>query len=199
MEHVPPKCIFPKRDKFRKNLITVPSCDEHNSKKSKDDELLRHILSSTPGCNELALEIIEHGVMPSFDRRPHIIDTFVPDIAPAQFNEEESATFSVDGERFESSIEAIVRGIFYHEFGKTLTAKLRIAWGVLIYDEKIAPYFKLIQNAESQIHGGYKGDNPRVFQYSIQYSESRTKRLCRMRFYEGHPIYAIWNPKGLIL
>ncbi|MDC5072991.1 hypothetical protein NRA08_18095, partial [Acinetobacter baumannii] len=49
VEHVPPKCIFPESkdlssaDKlldFRKQLITVPSCDDHNGKKSKDDEYL---------------------------------------------------------------------------------------------------------------------------------------------------------------
>ncbi len=44
-EHVPPKCFFPEKkdvghDGFRKNLITVPSCDEHNYQKSDDDEFL---------------------------------------------------------------------------------------------------------------------------------------------------------------
>ena len=45
VEHVPPACLFPeKKDSkdidFRKNLITVPSCEIHNSKKSDDDEFL---------------------------------------------------------------------------------------------------------------------------------------------------------------
>lgn len=44
VEHVPPKCIFPESkdlsstDKlldFRKQLITVPSCDDHNGKNQK--------------------------------------------------------------------------------------------------------------------------------------------------------------------
>src|SRR5690554_7592949 len=44
-EHVPPLCLFPemkdtKGINFRKELITVPSCDLHNSKKSDDDEFL---------------------------------------------------------------------------------------------------------------------------------------------------------------
>ena len=51
-EHVPPQCLFPKMKEidngkdYRKSLIRVPSCDEHNSKKSSDDEYLRNILSS---------------------------------------------------------------------------------------------------------------------------------------------------------
>lgn len=36
-EHVPPKNLFPTDPKYRYNLITVPSCDEHNSKKSDLD------------------------------------------------------------------------------------------------------------------------------------------------------------------
>ena len=41
-EHVPPKCLFPEQKDtgkdYRKNLITVPSCDKHNAGKSCDDE-----------------------------------------------------------------------------------------------------------------------------------------------------------------
>lgn len=36
-EHVPPRNLFPKGQKYRYNLITVPSCDEHNSDKSDLD------------------------------------------------------------------------------------------------------------------------------------------------------------------
>ena len=44
-EHTPPKCFFPKKKDlpsgspdYRKNLITVPSCEKHNTGRSKDDE-----------------------------------------------------------------------------------------------------------------------------------------------------------------
>lgn len=41
-EHLPPRCFFPKG--MRKSLITAPSCDEHNSEKSKEDEYIKSIL-----------------------------------------------------------------------------------------------------------------------------------------------------------
>lgn len=50
LEHVPPKGLFPKigdlppRFNLRKQLITVPSCDAHNSEKTLDDEYLMYIL-----------------------------------------------------------------------------------------------------------------------------------------------------------
>lgn len=44
-EHVPPKCFFPQRKHlpknspdYRQNLITVPSCPEHNNSRSNDDQ-----------------------------------------------------------------------------------------------------------------------------------------------------------------
>jgi hypothetical protein len=43
-EHAPPKCFFPKGN--RENLVTVPSCDKHNSEKSHNDEYMRLIILS---------------------------------------------------------------------------------------------------------------------------------------------------------
>jgi hypothetical protein len=45
VEHIPPKSFFPKNQ--RKNLLTVPSCDEHNQQKSTDDEYVKAILLSS--------------------------------------------------------------------------------------------------------------------------------------------------------
>jgi hypothetical protein len=44
-DHIPPKCFFPKKKHFpnggpdyRRQLITVPACSEHNNSRSSDDE-----------------------------------------------------------------------------------------------------------------------------------------------------------------
>src|SRR6266576_4429106 len=57
-EHVPPKCIFPERkdtggEDLRDQLMTVPSCDEHNTRKSKDDEFLMVSLAGILGNNSI--------------------------------------------------------------------------------------------------------------------------------------------------
>lgn len=56
-EHVPPKCLFPTelRQNLRKDLITVPSCDLHNGKKSDDDEFLMASLAGIIGCNSIGM------------------------------------------------------------------------------------------------------------------------------------------------
>ena len=60
VEHVPPKCLFPEykdtqRD-LRLNLITVPSCDDHNGKKSRDDEFLMVSLAGIIGNNSIGYQ-----------------------------------------------------------------------------------------------------------------------------------------------
>lgn len=193
-EHVPPKCIFPPGPRLRTNLVKVPSCDAHNLRKSKDDELLRHILACAPGNNELALQVVERGVMRAFDRRPHIVDTFLPNLTPIQIGDSESASFTIDIPRFEMSIQAIVRGLFFADTGKKLLVDLRVVWGVLLTpDLSQVPFFEVIERAERSLPPVTRGTNPRVFQYDFNESNSKTVRVCRLRFFEGHPIYVTWK------
>ena len=35
VEHAPPRLFFPEGGEYRKDLITVPSCDLHNAEKSR--------------------------------------------------------------------------------------------------------------------------------------------------------------------
>src|SRR4030081_910056 len=57
-EHVPPRNLFPEAREnggvdYRLNLITVPSCDVHNSAKSDDDEFLMVSLAGIFGSNSM--------------------------------------------------------------------------------------------------------------------------------------------------
>lgn len=192
-EHVPPRCLFPRRPEFRKSLIRVPSCKEHNLRKSKDDELLRSYLTSAPGVNRLALDVFNEGVMPSFVRRPYIVETFMRDLRAVRTPHFETGAYSLDLSRFEHSIGCIVRGLFFAEFHERLTAKLEIVWGVLMSpDLSSAPFFDLIRTWENRFQGGYKGANPEVFRYSFSFHDE-SGGLCRLQFYMGHPIYAVWH------
>lgn len=188
-EHVPPQCIFPKDDEYRKNLIKVPSCDEHNLKKCKSDEYLKFILTSAGGMNELAGSIFGNSVMRMFDRRSHLIDRFIPNLQPIA----ETAGFTLDFPRFESSIAAIARGLFFNETGNKLKCNVRVAWAnMLKADYSSAPYLEIVRYA-ARVPASYLGANPRVFQYAIDQSKSGKTWLCRLRFYEGLPIVVTWN------
>jgi hypothetical protein len=193
-EHVPPKCIFPEDAHLRKNLIKVPSCDAHNLRKSKDDELLRSVLACAPATNDLALRVVEQTVLPAWERRPHILHTFLPNPTLLKVGDDETISFTIDIPRFESSIRGIVRGLFFADTGKKLLAELTVVWGALLNREHTkAPFLQLIRNGERTLPPMRRGTNPKVFRYDFHESELNTDGLCRLRFYEGHPIYVTWR------
>ncbi len=192
-EHVPPKCIFPDAAEFRKNLITVPSCDEHNLRKSMDDELLRQIIACAPGNNDLCLSVVEGGVIPALERRPHIVDTFLPNLRRVQLGDYESASYKIPFPRFKSCIGAIVRGLFYADTGEKLLLELDVGWGPLFPpDFTKPPFFEPIRRAEQALPPMRRGTNPKVFIYDFDYSPGHTTGFCRLRFYEGYPIWVVW-------
>ncbi|MBC8440076.1 MAG: hypothetical protein H8D87_10355 [Deltaproteobacteria bacterium] len=75
-EHVPPRAIFPKlKDTpegldYRKNLIKVPSCEVHNTEKSKEDEYLLYVLVMSLPSNKIARSQFLTRVRRAIDRRP---------------------------------------------------------------------------------------------------------------------------------
>ncbi|MEO5803341.1 MAG: hypothetical protein ABIR24_07400 [Verrucomicrobiota bacterium] len=194
-EHVPPKCIFPKDNEHRKNLIKVPSCDEHNSKKSKNDEYLKFVLTAIGGANEMAGNIFTDSVMRSFEYTPHLIEKFTPDLCLVQVDGHETGGFMLDYLRFEVSIVSIVRGLYFHETREKLNAKISgAAWTqMLTTNYSKAPFLESIRRAEQEYSANCSGMNPRVFQYRFGISKTGKISFCRLRFYEGHPIYATWK------
>ena len=77
-EHVPPKCLFPEKQDvtdgkdYRVNLIKVPSCDEHNSEKSKDDVYLLFFLAVSILSNDVSREHFASKIMRAIKRTPHV-------------------------------------------------------------------------------------------------------------------------------
>jgi len=193
-EHVPPRCLFPKGSKFRANPITVPSCEKHNSEKSKDDELLRNVLVAERARNETAVPV-ESAALRSFDYRPNLIGISFPNITVAQIGDTELGFATIDLPRFVASIRAIVRGVFYDEFyektGRKLFSELTVRWAALRKPDLST------QNSDELIRIGnslppmQKGRYPEIFQYDFNYEGNAG--LCRLRIYEGHPIYVCWN------
>ena len=191
-EHAPPRCIFPAGCE---DLIKVPSCPKHNSQKSKDDEFFRHIIIAAEGGNELALQAYEP-VIRSFERRPHIMKTFIPQPQPLTNRQGETVSFRVDLKRFERSVRAITRALYYHEFRQKLHAKLSVVWGAFrTQDRQSLPFLGPTLEAQKQFGPLSKGDHPRIFQYGFNDTVSRKQAhcVCRLRFFEGIPICVVWR------
>jgi len=202
-EHVPPKCLFPENNRYRKSLVKVPSCAEHNSGKSTDDELLRWVIAATNAHNEIAREVLSSSVSPSFVKKPHLRETFLRDFH-VQVSESGmfKSTFTVDSRRLNNSITSIARGLYYHHTWHTHKAlgPMEIAWDVP--KEKGAALQAL--NLSDQEYVAFTspslrqpkcafGANPEVFQYHFDLKSDPKYVVCIMRFYEGQAIFVRWK------
>ena len=209
-EHVPPKCIFPERkdlqdEDLRTQLITVPSCDEHNSKKSKDDEFLMVSLAGIIGNNSI-------GYRHTFSKVNRAIRNTSGRLLNAVFLKrkhyivkmEDNAFLEVIGGtpdyiRLENSFDRIARGIFYHHFGLRFQGQVKILIGFLNNADKNSTSFtKFIKHrAEIELRGKERfGHNPQVFFYQFTDCDQNGLFALKMCFYEGAEIFVAFTPDG---
>ena len=118
VEHVPPKCIFSKSRGFRRNLITVDSCLEHNLHKTNDDEYFKFLIV----INIRSQMDNKHDVLKSVQRaaqyRPHVYKRFLKNqrdiIVKNTKNGSYQAACAIDieGKRYKNIIDHISKGLF---------------------------------------------------------------------------------------
>ena len=208
-EHVPPLCIFPESkdvpsaESYRRNLITVPSCDEHNLKKSKDDEYLMMILVAHFTNNEVANQQLRTKVVRAWQRRPHLALAAVKDPQLVRLNGEDTMAFRVDLPRLTRAMELIARGLIFHEKGIRWAGTFRV-WGTNMLPsnaeraEQILSTSSSIKAAMATIFSNkpFLGANPDVFKYQLHVPEPpETLGCARLMFYGGLEIVVFGGPE----
>lgn len=180
MEHAPPKCIFPEEKdiatgtNYRKNLITVPSCDTHNSQKSKDDEYLLQVISSSITSNDVGLSNFLTKVARAYNRRPQLAKRFTENaseisIGDENGNWEEGAAIKLEHDRLDRILLSCARALYWWE------TKNKMLHG----GEVITPFTYYlddgmrgaVEEAMNKVRPMLtrlprKGENPEVFWYS---------------------------------
>lgn len=192
-EHVPAKCFFPKESEYRKNLIKVPSCKNHNEDTSKDDEYVRNIICMSIGNNPIAFKQFINKVIKSFENSPALTSTTFNNPQQVYVKEHEcmrpSFAFQIDIERFNKVMKKIGYALYYNEYGKIWQRGLIIGTDCLLGNE----YGDLIRDYIKQIKVPvFKGDNPKVFQYKFEETNT-TDVILWMKFYEGFQVFVIPN------
>lgn len=181
VEHAPPKCIFPElKDvsddiKRRDNLIKVPSCYEHNSKKSKDDEYLLYILSTSITSNKVGHSQALTKVRRAAERKPELINNLSKRASVTSFtnfNTDEkidAVAIFLDGDRINSVLEKCARAIYFHAFSKKFTGAAKVINGFLTHiqedSEKKLQAFIDMENIFNLYP--YFGEHPDVFKYKV--------------------------------
>ncbi len=205
-EHVPPKCLFPEpkdlqdgKD-YKINLITVPSCDDHNLKKSGDDEYLLFILASNVNSNSIAQKQYTTKIRRAMKNRPTKFSIF-RNPQPIQYRGVETAVFQIDKERINRQFDLIARGLYFKLFQEKchhnimITSPFTISVGDGKSKERNEASRKAVSSAKLFLEKKAKlGENPDVFYYQIK-KKTDGGFIMRMVFYGGVEVAALSNPQ----
>lgn len=198
-EHIPPQVFFPTREEmgnsypdFRVGLITVPSCEEHNSKKSLDDEYAFMIIAASFGVNDIALDYSKK-ISRAIAYRPAKAGVYLKKFHYASIGDLPTITPWVNLERFNSFLELLSRGLYFCHYGKKWKSQLQILPTSFFRDPKdknaVDINRKIIQVRETAkdffSFEEKNGNQPRIFYFQFHQDKEQNKHLLRMVFYEG--------------
>lgn len=205
-EHVPPRAIFPKSKDMAnepqklKNLITVPSCDRHNSEKSGLDEYLAFILISCFENNSLTMPPLIKKMARASNRNSKAIYDLIDGAEPIKLYDHPTAVIRVDLGRFNRGFEQIAHGLYFHEFSRPWFHEFGIHTPIFKYtiEPNAEAANKIITDLQNRcaIYFAplpFKGENPRYFKYQIMAlaKERGTEIIIRTIFYEGMEVYCL--------
>jgi hypothetical protein len=200
-EHAPPKCIFPERKDapggadYRRNLITVPSCDAHNSAKSRSDEYLFHALSGSYTSSSLGLSQFVSKVDRAFKRAPKKASSLIERSTPVLLKRnqedqwEEGAEVVVDAERLDEALGSCARALYFHETQRKFVGPLHVITAFTMYhDPEMHANVTRSVEAAVQFFAGHpkKGENQEVFWY--KFDENENIAVLFMSFYSSSEV-----------
>jgi hypothetical protein len=210
-EHVPPQGLFPESKAFkkigkeipdmRKNLITVPSCEAHNTAKSNDDAFLRDVLTMCQGTNTIGQAQFLAKVKKSIDTNRRKLSEFKFDNQVVSLKDElgeyeTQAMSAVDLSPFNSAIHKIVRALYFHHFKEKWLLKIHFAAEYMFVMDGDNPGTvnennRIFCNSVDQVLKGEAehGENKGVFTYKVKFVEDRKATVMRLCFYGNARIF----------
>lgn len=210
-EHVPPRNLFPEASEsggvdYRLNLVTVPSCDAHNSAKSKDDEFLMVSLAGIVGSNSIGymhrLGKVDRAVLASANR---LLDQVLlekeeihrVEVAENRFIDLVWGTPDID--RLYRCFEHMAYALHRHHFKKNFSGSVKVLPGYLREkDHNKRKFVEWVRDrAELDLVGKTKlGSNPGVFYYQVSDPDQFGLYMMRLCFYGGLAVYTAFIPEG---
>jgi len=202
-EHIPPQCLFPDSKDLpagldlRKNLITVPSCAEHNLRKSGDDEYLLFVLVANISVNIVGLNQWRTKIRRAMDKRPTKRGIF-KNLQPVKYYNINTGAYSIDFERLSRQFELISRGIYFYHFRESWKREISVAipfvihpnpkqnqkhWQAMVETARLASEF-----LKDELK---RGENPEVFYYQYKIKVDSPGYILRMVFYGGLEVMTI--------
>ncbi len=206
-EHVPPKNLFPEQkdvgENYKKELITVPSCELHNGAKSKDDEFLMVSLAGIFGNNSIGylhrLTKVDRAIRRSSNK---LLDKAFKKRKHYYLNNENNFLEIIwgtpDHKRLINCFEHIAYGLHCHHLKKRFKGKIKVILGYLHSTDESNNNFVQYIKHQSQIdlkNIPKYGANKDIFYYQFSQPDNYGTYLVHLRFYGGIDIYASFLPE----
>lgn len=211
-EHVPPLCLFPESKdvfghNFRKDLITVPSCEEHNSKKTKDDEFLMVSIAGIMGNNYLGY----HHTITKINRavrrksadflKKAILRNSKEKIVQLPSGNKYSFLYGTpDFKRLLNCFTHIAYGLYFHESGIQFNGQITVHLGFINYNEPNHNTFVKFLRRRFEVEDlalEEKGNNPHVFTYQYCKPDQLGIIALKLNFYSKTDVFIAYKPKGI--
>lgn len=205
-EHVPPRAIFPKqkdlpggRD-YRKELIKVPSCEKHNTEKSRDDEYLLYVLVMNLPSNYLAKSQFLTKVRRAIERRPKLLERLLLKtqevVVHDTVNDAWYKTMAIQPEerRLVGIFTCIAKALYFHEKtclwpgNVSVLSEFMLSFKDIEQNERQSLMVQQLNTVLSDVP--FKGENPDIFSY--QFVEVEGKCFVRLHFYGGTRVSAVY-------
>lgn len=206
VEHVPPKCIFPEfkdsNKNLRTNLITVPSCDEHNADKSADDEFLMVSIAGIVGNNSIAYEHYNGKIQRALKRTSHKLlgKVFLRGNVYRLGGDNKFLDLifgTPDYARLVKCFTHIAYGIYRYHFRENFVGRMKALLGFLHSADKNQTMFKkFIAHRAAMDLKAKNGSNQEVFYYQFADPDKDSLSLLHLCFYENVSVYVALVPEG---
>ncbi|MGC5772399.1 hypothetical protein [Paenibacillus pabuli] len=204
-EHVPPRCLFPAdkdvkkifNQSFRSELITVPSCDEHNSLKSGEDEYLMACLTARVGNNIIAYAHTNTKLRRSLKYNKNLLQVQKNFNLKMKEQEFPVSLVNIEVPRLSYSFEAIARALYYHEYRVQHIGECLVLSNMFLSQNKeslesnqfIQNAIIMIENEQKHWKTQIKGRNPLIFQYQFSPVDGFGAQTLALNFYEQTKVY----------
>jgi hypothetical protein len=200
-EHAPPFSFFPEGQ--RNDLITVPSCADHNNANSKDVEYTRNVITIMFGVNEIGQQHFSDKSLRSFDHSPALLYSTFSDIRPVRFQGMTVGKFTVDTARIEAVMGACICALHFRETG---TRKPK--WGIILPNlflshdttpEAVSSWGQFLSMLNQIPFTVRQTNSPDIFEYAVAdlpgaQVDIPGGRVYCLRFYKGFLVYALELP-----
>jgi len=186
-EHAPPQCFFPEGS--RANLITVPSCPDHNSRNSLDVEYTRNVICTQHGVNGAASAVFETAKR-SFQHSPDLTARTFRTMRPFG----DGGSFRVDLARHQKVMRALAFAIYFRDTGHRHEGDWRIFTSSFLYADSLNhgrpdPWMPLRNVLESGEFTPKAVMQPEVFKYGVLEMDGG-RILYRFEFYGAVIVHA---------